>query len=186
MDLNDTFNFGQYKGLSLVQVYQGTKSINSDLIVDFLGYCTKFPAYNISLPQQFEFCDVEIGDGKLKIQPQIFDETKPLTPNNVVHLGNVSTELDRYFNHYFDIDYTSHIYTLIKFNSLHVRNALGGDPAYIEWCHRESIIQIGQNTKIELERLIVNQLIGITFNSVILNEYTFTLDFKEYFHKLKI
>lgn len=73
MNIEDTFSFGKYKGLSIKEVYQGTKDISNDLIKQFLIYQISSGAYLPKLDlNEFIFIDtqnLEVKDGYIQTMP---------------------------------------------------------------------------------------------------------------------
>jgi len=73
MTIREIFSFGKYKGLSIQEVYQGTKEINKDLIKHFLIHQISFPIYLAKLDlNELIFIDtqnLEVKDGYIQTMP---------------------------------------------------------------------------------------------------------------------
>ena len=174
MELNDTFTFGQYKGLTLKEVYQGTDKIDKSFLSKYLSHCLK----SKSVPRAtfFEFCELLVSENEIIVLPQIFNEEKPLIDNNVVCIGNISGEIENYFNNFFNKNMYGTIDSLEHFNDGQIKQILGGDPEYIQWClSTVDNFEISDYTKDALEKLPVNRFLGISVSHASTDKYSYKL-----------
>lgn len=185
MQLWDRFTFGQYKTLTLASVYQGTRDVSDSMMANFLNNCLKKSAVFFSEPYQFEFSHVLVSARHIEVVPQIFNEEKSYSADNVVYFGDISSELEAYFNYFFQINLNGTFEDLIKFNARTDREVIGGDPEYVEWCIRREIINLESDTKSELEKLQINRLLGVQVKNLALNKYSFAPLFQTEFFKFK-
>lgn len=114
MRLTEKFTFGQYKTLTLKEVYQGTPNIDKSLIKNFLYRCLNDT--NVPKPIHFEFCEFLLTEDEILLFPQIFDEEKPESLHNVAYLGDLSVRIESYFNSFFRKDWYGIVENLEKFN----------------------------------------------------------------------
>lgn len=187
MKLNEKFTFGQYSNLTLLEIYQGSAKINRCLLKDFLSNCLK----DDNVPKvvvEWEFIQlIVIGEDEITVFPDnTFDENKPPGSDNLVHLGDISNILANYFNSFFNHNWYGIIETFEKYNSKNKQSVIGGDPEYLEWCLKEKIINIHEETKRELEKLEINKFNGIKIVQKDTNKYSYQpIVLKEYY-KFKI
>ena len=183
MNLNEKFTFGQYSNLSLIEIYQGTAEINKRLLRDFLRNClndNKVPKFE----PEWQFIElIVIREDEITVFPDnVFDEDKPPGPDNLIHLGDISNILANYFNSFFKHNWYGIIEPFEKYNNKNMQSIIGGDPEYLEWCLKEKLIYIDNETKHELEKLVVNRFKGIKIIQISTDKYTFhTIVSKEYF-----
>lgn len=183
MQLTDKFQFGQYHSLTLKEVYEGTDKIDRELIKNFLNKCLKDE--NVPKPVDFGFCDVFLTKDEIKIIPQIFDEDKPESPDNVVFLGNLSKKLEHYFNEFFRENWYGIVENLMHFNKNCIeRKVIGGDPKYIQWCRMNyNGFNLDIETISQLEVLEVNYLLGISVTETSTDRYSYNLIIQKEFYK---
>ena len=181
MNIDGKFTFGQYKSLSLREVYQGTDRLDDKLLCSYLRHCLQ----SASVPRPtFLSCSAVIVDVDIiKIKPDIFNEEVAESETNVIHIGDVSAELQAYFNNFFKGNCLGIVISLAAFNHANGQTIVGGDPEYIEWCLGTiENFQIDDTTKRELESFEVNRLKGITVRMLRKNIYSYeTVVHKEFF-----
>lgn len=165
-NIKDRFTFGQYRGLQLQEVFQGTLNISKELIENFLdkilnnkpNYANGF--FEIQLIEKFD-----LNNQKIKLIGQIADETKPLNQNNKLVFGNLEKELSFYVNSFFWKDNNLGILQNIKeyAKSKNIISPIGGDPEYIMWCENNiDEFQLNSKVKRDLEKLKVSRFKGIS------------------------
>ncbi|MEZ7504603.1 hypothetical protein [Flavobacterium sp. Arc2] len=182
MNIDEHFGFGQYKNLTLLEVYSGTEKINSTLLKKYLK--KSLNDTNVPKSKEFEFIDeLVITEDEIIIFPDnTFDEHKTAGADNLFYLGNISQQLEIYFNKFFEIKWIGIAETLEKFNQVHV---IGANPEYIEWCITKGYIKITQDTKNELEKKKINRLLGIKVTEIKTNKYSYKPIIKTKYYKFK-
>lgn len=183
MKVNDKFDFGINKGLTLKQVYQGTSEIGKKQLQNFLIKCLNSEL--VPKPNEFLLCDFKIDQGEIEIIPDFFDATKPISNQNQVYLGNLSEKIEIYFNHFFKPNWYGIVENLQEFNS--GKYIIGGNPEYVVWCTNKcKNFNIDIVTLRELEKLKVYKLKGIKVEMTILNQYKYKPIIEEKFHKFSV
>ncbi|GEM_PF-6902061 len=183
MTVNDNFNFGINKGLTLKQIYQGTAKIDEKQFQSFLVRCLN--AELVPKPDEFLLCEFKIFENEIEIIPEIFDVTKPYSKENQVYLGNLSEKIEIYFNHFFKPNWFGIIENLQNFNSGNY--VIGGNPEYILWSiNKVKNFNIDLTTLRELEKLTVYRLKGIKVEMTNLNQYKYKTVIEEEFYKFKM
>ena len=97
--IKDKITFGQYRGLSIQETYQGTLNISKTLIANYLDEILNNPPeyepgfFEMQLIERFE-----VTNQRIKIIGQIYDETKPLNDSNRVLFRNLEKEISGYVN----------------------------------------------------------------------------------------
>lgn len=182
MKADDKFTFGENIGLTLQQVYQGTQLIEYSILNDYLSYAIKNE--KIPKPDEFLICDLIIKYDEIEVIPNIFDENKAPSQNNVVYVGDISKKLEIYFNHFFNPNWYGIIDSFQKFNK--GENVIGGNPEYIIWCmNNYKYFDINLKTIRELEKLIVYRLKGIKIQYISNNKYRYEPVINEEYYKIK-
>lgn len=125
MNLDEHFTFGKYKGLTLSQVYQGTQSINGDLLKAFIE--SRILEVNKTNPKS-HFTS-EVSDSLIRI--------------NSVALNSIIFDLTDILNDFFmdrkEIKYLGYM-SLDDLNSQTANEGVsspivvGVQPEYINWC----------------------------------------------------
>ena len=164
-DLNQRINFGQYGGLSVKEIYQGTLNLDKDLIKNYLDKILNEPDdgyMNLSLyPELIERFD--LTDGLIKIIGDIHDPEKTLSPANRIVLGNIQKGLSKYIDQHFDDNSLGTLLGIKTFNK--TRNEplqIGADPEYLGWWEREiDRFHLSNACKRELEKLLISRFRGI-------------------------
>lgn len=182
MNINDSFTFGQYKNLTLLEVFSGTKKINTTLLKKYLS--KSLNESKIEKPNEFQFIlELVIMEDEITIFPDnTFDENKPPGVNNLFYLGNMSKKLENFFNNFFKTSWVGIIETLEKFND---KNVLGANPEYIDWCISKNYIKLSQETKKELEKKEINRLLGIKVKEKSTNKYSYKPYFQTEYYIFK-
>lgn len=173
MEINDKFNWGHYKNLTLKQVYQGTSEINRALLGEFMNSCWN----DDSIPKfiEFEFIDFfMILEEEIIVVPQIFNEDKPKRLDNLMNFGDLSEKLSSYFNFYLTKNSLGSPLNFKKFNHENFQYMIGGDPEYLEFCIKKiNNFYIEESTKLELQSLEVNKFLGIKIIRQNKNSYSY-------------
>jgi len=161
MNIDDIFEFGQYKSLSLKDVYQGTLNINRELLRNFLINC--LGDKNVPKPHIFDFLEIQIGFEEINIDPNIFNEEKLESMQNTILIGNLAGDLQNYFNYFFSPNLRGITQSFERFNRSNLSTVIGGNPEYLIWCSKEiQEFTLNSQTKDELEKLQVHRLKGIS------------------------
>lgn len=165
MELNDRFKFGQYKGLSLKEVYQGNSNIDKNLFKKYLDICIK--DNNVPKPHEFYSLDLLITEEEMLVFPGIFNEEEPESLENVIYLGDLSQPIEYYFSCFFNKNWYGIVEHFEKFNHKRDTQVIGGDPEYIEWCIRNvANFSIDKELKSQLELISVHRLRGILVTKI--------------------
>lgn len=184
-NINDRVTFGQYKGLKIQEIFQGTLNINRGLVASYLEeILNNEPEYPIGFEELELIERFDIDTQRIKIIGQIFNESKPLTESNRVVFGNLEKEISSYINCHWK-DNNLGILTNIKKYAKENKtiSPLGGDPEYLRWCEKnQSDFQLDKNTKSYLEKLTVCRFKGIDVVFKGMNEYEYreVIEFEEF------
>ena len=175
MELNDHFKFGQYKGLSLKEVYQGNSKIDKTLLKSYLDSCMK--DNNVPKPIKSEFFDLLITEEEILIFPGIFNEEEPESLENAIYLGDLSQPLEQYFSYFFNKNWYGIVEHFEKFNHKRDTQVIGGDPEYIEWCIRNvANFSVDKEIKSQLELFPVHRLRGIVVTKINNDRYRYNAE----------
>lgn len=125
-------HFGQYKGLTVQQVYQGTLRIDDELLADYIRMILD------GTSMEFNFIEtIQVEIGRFRINGEIHDPEQPLSDANRVYNGNLEENLSHYINRFSHPNSLGILTTIQKFNSERKRpTVIGGDPEYLNWCER--------------------------------------------------
>ena len=141
MKLNDKFHFGKFKGLRLIDVYQGTLNIDRALIKQYIKYMlTSEDRWNfegvIGQPYFQVIDDFEVTEEKIKVIG-MYSEPWNSNSNKRVKIGNIEALLQEYLS----IGNKKMGRMIGGFHSLdeinkdnEVRKPVGANPAYLAWC----------------------------------------------------
>lgn len=173
-------DFGQYKGLTIKEIYQGTLDINEQFVTEYLNLILNTILKDNNFIE-FEFIDrIEVEKNIIKIFGDIHNPEKPLSPSNRISLGNIEQVLENYINQYFNPTFLGILKDLKKYNGEQKqKNILGGDPEYIKWCI-ETVrdFNISKECKKYLHNLSIARLIGIQIIYIGNEKYTYQLKFE--------
>jgi len=184
MNINDTFEFGQYESLSLIDVYRGSQFIDREMLKGYLEFC--FSDNTIPKSIEFDLCTLQIGINEMNIIPYIHNEDKTASLKNKIEMGDLSMLLNNYFNNYFSKKLLETIPSFQHFNRDNGPSIIGGNPEYIVWCiNNIPGFNLNKETKNELEEKVVHRLIGISIEKVkgLKNQYIYKPVIKEEFFK---
>lgn len=174
MDLEDKFKFGQYKGIKLIEVFQGSTSINIDLLTLYLKQLSDIPSiYKNNEDNSLfrEFSNFKFNKDEISINFDI-DELNELN-------ANWSCEIEKYFKE------TNFQILRLFTNSLTLNNiilknnkdtniSIIGDPYYIEWCIKNiKNFYINPSQINELNNIHFHIFNGISVSHKINNVYCF-------------
>lgn len=157
-------HFGQYRGLSIKDIYQGSLHCDQIFLEDFLHYIFNISEDEYSFFLLKEFIDeFEIKDNKIRIIGGIDDPEKLLSDGNRIVFGNIQEKIESFINIHFDKSFLGILEDIRKFNKNQERPVkIGADPEYLEWCEKNVAgFQIHVNVKRELEKLPIARLKGI-------------------------
>jgi len=134
--INQKIDFGQYKGLTIKQIWQGTLNIDSTLLKDFLHYILTYPKFYEHYCIEFQFIEhCEVTEKHIKIVWEIDNPNKPLSDKNRMYLGNMQQKLENYINNHFENNWLGILKNIQSFNSEQDEiKVIGGDSDYLKWC----------------------------------------------------
>lgn len=187
MERNDIFTFGLNKGLTLQEVFQGTELVNRNLIMNFLSFHS---AENyVPKSHVLQLCDFVITENEILVVPQIFDEEKKSSIENQIFVGDISKNIESYFNCFFDPNWygaqTDKIQSIMEFNKKNGPFVIGANPEYVKWCLFKEKIKIDDSCKKYLENIQISRLKGIKVEHTGLNKYSYDLIIeKNYYNTL--
>lgn len=186
MKLNDIFLFGQYKGLSLQDVYQGTLNIDRTFVKQYVEhmllsdsqfefFCNHFCHKNCALYHIIDY--FEITKTTIKVF-WINSEPWNSLSNDRIEIGNIEEFFEKYLSigiihgHFLGFGFDS----AIDINKENVEKCtIGADPSYIVWCINELDHFFVDPNDLELmEKFKVTYLNGInvTYKGDSLYEYS--------------
>lgn len=182
------FEFGQYFGLTIQQVYQGTFSIDKAFIVQYLD--TVLNNWNNELellPEKELIRNFEITETNITIHGDIDDCDQPYSKENSCHFGNIQQILTTYLNNHFESNMRANLLSVKDFGKnwdypIHI----GADPEYITWCMRnvEDFI-IDEKTIDFLSKLPIAKWIGFDLMYIGNETYNFRPKFEFTNFKMK-
>tara|TARA_R110002020_G_scaffold5087_2_gene21605 strand:+ start:1753 stop:2337 length:585 start_codon:yes stop_codon:yes gene_type:complete len=156
--------FGQYKGLSVKQIFQGTLNINNDLLTNYLTKILNEQKTDFLKFKEMEFIErFEFVKGAFHVIGEIHNSEKRLTQDNRVRFGNIQTKLANFINLHFNDNYLGILQDLRSFNKMQSEILpIGADPEYLVWCeHNIDEFKISNECKTQLEKLPISRFIGI-------------------------
>ena len=163
-DINDKLSFGQYCGLSIREIYQGTLVPDRELLRNYLMHILNDGSnFVVYLPEGEFISKFEVTKTEIHTIGEIFDPSKPLNDSNRVKLGNIQAGITSIVNLHFKETLRGIGVDIKSFNkSQDTIKSIGGDPEYLVWCENNvSNFQLSQKCKDELETLPVARLTGI-------------------------
>lgn len=144
MTTNDIFTFGKFKGLRLIDVFQGTPNIDRQLLRDYVDFMLKsddrwnyddmFGSSSFQLIDEFEIREKEIKVTGLQIEPWDENSEKRFKP------GNIEKLLDSYLSLGNQVTgrMIGGFHSLEDINKLQEpKSIIGASPDYICWCIKE-------------------------------------------------
>jgi len=176
LNIQETITFGKYNGLKIQEIFQGSLNIDRKLLMNYLNeILNNKPQYAIGFAELELIEKFEIDNQIIKVIGQIADETKPLTEDNRVSLGNLEEKISRYINQFFRKNNLGVLKNIIDFSKEKKRiTPLGGDPDYLIWCEKNiSKFQLEESAKDKLENLKVCRFNGIYVLYKGKNEYEY-------------
>jgi hypothetical protein len=141
MKLNDTFHFGKFKGLKLIEVYQGALNIDKSLIKKYVEHMftsdARWAFEGLIGKPIFQVIDsFEVSDSEIRVIG-MFAEPWNSNSDERVKLGNIEDLLQRYLS----IGNEKIGRIIGGFDSLdvinkqnEVRKPVGANPSYLTWC----------------------------------------------------
>ena len=187
MDLNSVFTFGQYKFLTLKEVYQGTLNPIPSLIRDYLDMILNNIHPHIPDEHFFQFVEkYKVSDEKIEVigTLEAWPDKRGGFTFGPVGFGNMEEELQKIINYHFSDNWLGILMNIKMFNASKERpSVIGGDPDYIVWCLRNiGGLIICEETIQKLEKLKVTRLVGMEVMYVCPNTYEYRPIIKtEYF-----
>lgn len=159
MNIDDVFSFGKYKGLTIREVFQGTNSINNDLLKSYL--LEKIALLDSNLANDFFLLDVlkfEISETLIRATP----DTQNYNGNFAKNIENIFIEPDSYTNR-FICPTSLDEYNLKKYSiNKHKPELTSGNPEYIDWCIKNvDFFFMNPEELLELQNLDVFVFAGI-------------------------
>ncbi|MFD3000106.1 hypothetical protein ACFS7Z_07025 [Pontibacter toksunensis] len=146
MNINDRFEFGKYKGLRLIDVYQGTLNIDRCLLREYVNHLLNTKArhhYERAINcLKLEFTDEFIvTESEIKAYIYIESEATRGTDDPELICVPISYNLEDDLQSYLTIGNIrlgteiGGFHSLIEFNKTKGNeHIIGGDPQYISWC----------------------------------------------------
>jgi hypothetical protein len=186
---NEVINFGQYKGLTIKEIYQGTLNINRKFLSNYLSHILNKGNKFLELLPEKEFIErIEVTKKKIKIVGEIHNPDKTLSRENRVTFGNLQNQLSYYINSHFEDSFLGILENIQLFNKHQMkREVLGGDPKYLEWCEREiKGFKLDEDCKKELEKLQVAIFTGFQILNIKNDRYEYLPTFKVELFKFNI
>lgn len=176
------FDFGQYIGLTLQEVYQGSVAIDGIFIEKYLDEILNQRNNTLKLFDELDLIEnFEISQSKIQINGEIFDCEEPYSKSNSVHFGNIQSKLEAFINNHFNANMSGALFSVKAFNKkLDLVTRIGGDPEYIAWCIKNvEDFQVDKETLDFLQTLPIVKWQG--FNLLYVGNETY-----EYHTKLNI
>ena len=163
-EIDDQLSFGQYSGLSIKEIYQGTLVPDRELLRDYLIHILDDGSDLMLYLEESEFIErFDLTTTEIIVIGEVFDPSKPLDRSNRVVLGNIQDVLTSFINFPFRPNSLGIRVDIKSFNkSQPIIKKIGGDPEYLVWCENNvSNFRLSQKCKDELETLPVARLTGI-------------------------
>lgn len=162
MNKDDIFEFGQYEGFSLREVYQGTNNINIGLLKAYMSYMAKECQNRVLLyellkrnsPKRLEF---EINDTFFKVYPNSSSNDQWIERLENVFFNRALGRGPHDGRSIID-DFNLKIYSKNQKRT----EIIVGNPTYIAWCLMNiEHFKVSSSTLNELQLLDVYNFIGI-------------------------
>lgn len=130
------FEFGQYYGLTIQQVYQGTLSIDKTFVIQYLDKVLNNWKDEFQLLPEKEFIrNFEIDDTRIIIHGDLHDYDQPYSKENSCYFGNIQQKLTYFLNNHFELNWVGILLSVRDLNrNSEFKIQLGADPEYIKWC----------------------------------------------------
>ena len=181
-ELDTKLNFGQYKDLTVRQIYQGTLRLDKLLLRDYLNHIlnskefSKWAFFNES--QFIESFD--LSGEFIWIKGEIDNPELSYNKNNLIHFGNLEDKIQKYINQHFHPNFLGILPDIRKFNNIvNEPQIIGGDPQYLKWCERKNKnFNLSKNCKNKLSNLSYAKLKGINIMYIGKEMYDYGPDFK--------
>jgi len=162
--VNKQLQFGQYRGLTVKEIYQGTLNIDRVLLRGYLDYILNktgldsreyFP--ELELIERFD-----VTENTITVVGEIYDPQQPHTYENRTILGNNEKVISTFINQHSNDNFLGVLEGLRTYNKLLNKPCpIGGDPEYLEWCERNvQGFQLSTNCRKELEKLSIARFVG--------------------------
>ncbi|MDA7762295.1 hypothetical protein N8927_03815 [Crocinitomicaceae bacterium] len=172
--------FGQYKDLTIKEIYQGTLGLNKDLLTKYLNEILNTPNQYFEIFPEGEFIEkFDVSDGFIKTIGDIHDPEKALSPSNRIVLGNIQSSLTNFINQHFNDNFLGILQDIRTFNKNQNKPLqIGADPEYIVWCERNvEGFQLSRECKRKLEVLPIARFKSIHVMYVGNETYEYTPHF---------
>lgn len=168
MQIDDYFQFGKYKGLSLREVYQGTKDIDKSFLKAYILQKIACPNVQDDIA---EFLNIEVSDSLLRLKCNLIDDPDFNLSRTIERIfRNTDTWVDDQIGNIsvdrFNIQHAAQVNTLPK--------VAGGNPEYIVWCIKTvDNFYLDPQMVEELQSLTVFRVLGIEVNRKIEDIYEY-------------
>ncbi len=168
-EIDTKLQFGQYLGLTVKEIFQGTLNLNKGLLKNYLDFILNKELlenrqdFGSIYFNEVEFIDnFEVYEFSFKIIGEIDNPEKELSNSNRMKFGNIEKKIESYINSHFSKNYLGILKTLNKFNFENQPSSkINGDPEYLVWCEKNiNNFILSINCKIELENFSVSLLKG--------------------------
>lgn len=162
-DYNEHINFGQYHGLSVKEIYQGTLHLDRRFLASYIDTILNHRNQEYIFKENELIERYDVNEKYIKIIGEVHDPDKPVSIDNRVVFGDIQDKLNSFICMHFDDNSLGVLLDIRKFNKTQSRPLqIGGDPEYLEWCERTvEGFQISADCKNKLEKLPVARLTGI-------------------------
>lgn len=155
MKLNERFSFGKYKGLTLQEVYQGTQSIDNELLKAFVRHrLSEIDKLNPNAAFTFEVSDTLIRIKSVALKTIDFDLTETL---NELFIEKIE---DRFIDRMSLDDFN----IVTAKQDENIPRVSGGQPGYITWCIKNLDFYVDLDSIESLKTLCFFQYSGVNFS----------------------
>lgn len=164
-DYNENINFGQYRKLSVKEIYQGTLNLNKSFLAAYLDQILNKQNHVAGIFKEKEFIErYEINENSISIIGEIHNEEKPKSVDNRVVFGNIQEILSSFINMHFNDNSLGILLDIRSFNKSQITPyQIGGDPEYLEWCEKTiDNFKLSLDCKNKLEQFPVARLTGVS------------------------
>jgi hypothetical protein len=179
-EIDTRFHFGQYKGLSVQEVYQGTLNPDMSLITGYLKKILQFTDFPEMIWESEFIESVQFENNRFEIIGCIHDLEKPTSEENHMVFGNIQSQLQDFVNLSFKPSFRGSVMSIQKFNAERpIRTVIGGDPEYLVWCMKElEEFQLSNECILQLAKLSICRLVGINIMYVGNETYEYSPSFR--------
>ncbi len=169
-EIDDRINFGQYRGLTIREIYQGTLNIDRTLITSYLIeiFNEKQSRYSYRFGNDYFVEFYVVDQNYIRTIGEILDPDEPESPENVCIIGDIKAELSYFINnniihHPYRAEFLDVEKDFRKFNKeQEIIKPIGADPEYLIWCEQTfDHFEISVTAKETLQKLPIARFTGI-------------------------